>query len=75
MEFAEYLRANHPVPGRMRRVPPPKLFEVKYVKVKTSTVTKVKASVLIGILASAVVPPQYATLVSAIASAYWLVVL
>ena len=70
MNLAEYNRRVHPSPVRMTRVVPQPI--VRWTRVSAQVISRGKAIVLISLIASTLVPAEYATYVSALGGVYWL---
>lgn len=68
--LAEYFKRAHPSPVKMTRV-----FSLPvrdFVKIPVDVVSRGKMIVLVSILLSYAVPPQYAALAGTFGGAYWL---
>lgn len=68
--LAEYFHTKHPVRGVSPHayIRPEPLFTM----VPTASITQIKGFVLLGIVLAAILPPQYAWLVTLFANGYWM---
>jgi hypothetical protein len=71
MLLAEYMRTHHPSPVKAFREPHV-APEVPTVKVSVHVISRGKMIVLASLIASALVPSEYSTYVSALGGIYWL---
>ena len=72
MMLAEYMRVNHPSCHKVTRVVPEPSFSPEFKMISVKKITAIKAFVLAGIGASAILPPQYAIWVVLVTNGYWM---